>query len=154
VAIADKPTIMLPQETTLFATTHYYSSDDEIQHSPPLGQNLLDDDFGPRESDSFGLSPLTPNPISPLVERHDAELHYEAAAAAAAVGAAKLNSDKKRSRDKDSKERDKRSKPALEDFELLRLIGTGSFAQVRFIPVLFFCLEISSNSGCFEGHAC
>jgi len=109
-------------------TKHFDSSEEDS----PTAHHGYDHD--PRESDSFGLTPLTPNPISPLVEKRDADLHYAAATAAAAVGAAKYGHGELTKSDKEKKKKDKehkeKKKPTLDDFELLRVLGQGGFLQV------------------------
>lgn len=76
----------------------------------------------PRDSDSFGLSPLTPSPLSPLGHRHQEDAKEEQTSLEAEAHS-------------DEVKVDIVEKPptGLDDFELLRIIGTGSFAKVMLV---------------------
>eukprot|EP01122_Echinamoeba_exundans_P013060 TRINITY_DN5635_c0_g1_i1.p1 TRINITY_DN5635_c0_g1~~TRINITY_DN5635_c0_g1_i1.p1 ORF type:complete len:931 (+),score=210.61 TRINITY_DN5635_c0_g1_i1:146-2938(+) len=96
--------------------------------SPRKPSKRHEEHMQPRDSDSFGLSPLTPSPLTPLSARHKEDTQPQ---------------EQPRDDDNDDDENQggnpngsaavDKSPTGLDDFELLRIIGTGSFAKVMLV---------------------
>jgi serine/threonine protein kinase len=78
----------------------------------------------PRDSDSFGLSPLTPSPLTPLSARHKEDTQPQQQP---------RDDEDDESRGNDLNAAVDKAPTGLDDFELLRIIGTGSFAKVMLV---------------------